>query len=66
MVAGEAVVGVGEEEEEEVELGEEVDGTKEDTEAMEDMVDTEEREDGTSINFYRYSRVSILFKVINL
>lgn len=63
MVAGEAVVGVGEEE---VELGEEVDGTKEDTEAMEDMVDTEEREDGTSINFYRYSRVSILFKVINL
>lgn len=42
----EAVVG----EEEEVEVGEGVDGT-EDMQVMEDMVDTEEREGGTSINF---------------
>lgn len=44
MVVGEAVV---------VEDGEEVDGTKGDMEVMEDMdamVDTEEREDGTSID----------------
>lgn len=36
-----------------VEVGEEVDGTKEDMVdmvALEDMVDTEESEDGTSIN----------------
>ncbi|TKS86749.1 Protein FAM98B [Collichthys lucidus] len=33
---------------EEEEVGEEVGGTKEDMEAMEDMVDMEEREDGTS------------------
>lgn len=42
-------------EEEEGEVGEEVDGTKEDIadmEAMGDMVDTEEREDGTSIDFH--------------
>lgn len=57
--AGEAVVVVEEEEEEEVaageevvvEVGEGVDGTKEDTVDMEAMVDTEEREDGTSIYF---------------
>lgn len=44
VVVGEAVV---------VEDAEEVDGTKGDMEGMEDMdtmVDTEEREDGTSIN----------------
>lgn len=56
--AGEAVVVVEEEEEEVaageevvVEVGEGVDGTKEDTVDMEAMVDTEEREDGTSIYF---------------
>lgn len=56
MVAGEVTVVVEEEvvvvgEEEEEEVGEEVDGTG-DMQVMEDMVDTEEREGGTSINFY--------------
>lgn len=58
VVAGEAVVV---EEEEEEEVGEEVDGTKEDIvdmEATEDMVDTEERKDGTSISFCGYSEWS--------
>lgn len=58
VVAGEAEVAVVEEEE----VGEEVDGTKEDMvdmEAMEDRVGTEEREDATSINFYLYSLVVI-------
>lgn len=35
----------------EEEGGEVADGTKVDTEIMEDTVDTEGREDGTSINF---------------
>lgn len=49
VVVEEVVVGVGEEEEE-VALGEEVDGTKEDT------VDMAEREDGTGINWYELCR----------
>lgn len=41
--------------EEKEEVGEEADGTKEhtvDMEVMEEVVDMEEREGGTSINFY--------------
>lgn len=52
MVVEEGVAVVGEEEG--VEVGEEVDGT-EDMQVMEDMVDTEEREGGTSISFDWYS-----------
>lgn len=56
MVAGEVMVVAEEEvavvgEEEGVAVGEGVDGT-EDMQVMGDMVDTEEREGGTSINFY--------------
>lgn len=73
--AGEAVVVVEEEvageevEEEEVgevvegevaEVGEGVDGTKEDTVDMEAMVDTEEREDGTSIDFSCVATYAVL------
>lgn len=51
-VAGEVVEVVGEEEVVEEEDGEAEDGTKVDMEIMEDMVDMEGREDGTSFDSF--------------